>query len=132
MTRKIRSISTPARKIVSTSEPQRRIDPAQVAKALGAEEAHKPGGARLSGSPPSLFALRQELYRRLRSTGGRRSLEGAGERHKIPLIEGDWERLQEVARASESETVRPSPAQVASLLLHRALKELKQDVNSER
>ncbi len=130
MTRKVRSTSKPARKIVSTSEPQRRIDPAQVAKALGAKDAHEPQGTELTGSPPSLFGLRQELYRRLRSTGGRRSLEGAGRRHKIPLIEGDWERLGELARASESETVHPSPAQVASLLLHRAIKELEQEVSS--
>jgi hypothetical protein len=62
----------------------------------------------------------------LRSTGGRRSLEGASKRQKIPLLEGDWERLQEIAEASQSEGIHPTPAQVASILLHRALNEIKQ------
>ncbi len=118
------------RRIKSTSKPYRSIDPAQVAKALGAEEASDVHERALSGSAPALFALRQALYQRLRSTGGRRGIEGATKRHKIPLIEGDWERLQEVAKASRNGSIQPTPAQVASLLLHQALNALGQEGES--
>jgi len=120
MANRITSTSQRQPRIISTSETYPRIDPAEVARALGAEDT----GVRIgkpAGSPPAQLGLRQELHRRLRSTGGRRALEGAGVRRKIPLIEGDWERLQQVAEASEMEGVRPTPAQVASILLHQVL-----------
>jgi hypothetical protein len=113
--------------IVSTSKTQRTIDPAEVAKALGAEEI--PAAKRApGGSPVSVFAVRQELFQRLRSTGGRPSLEGAGERKKIPLVEGDWEQLEKVARAVKMEGMQPTPAQVASILIHRGLQELNKEM----
>jgi hypothetical protein len=122
MTNKIKSTSKSSRSIVSTSKRYRSIDKAQVAKSLGAEEAHEQNGD-IAGSPPTLFALREELHQRLRSTGGRRRLEGASKRYKIPLLEGDWEELQKVAKASETEDVHPTPAQVASILIHGALRD---------
>lgn len=122
MTSKIKSTSKASRSIISTSKRYRSINKAGVAKSIGADEARVNDGE-LSGSPPALFALREELHQRLRSTGGRRGLEGATKRHKIPLLEGDWEELQKVAKASETEDVHPTPAQVASILLHGALKD---------
>jgi hypothetical protein len=119
-------------KVVNTGKSSyRRIDPAEVAKSLGADEGPILK-SEAGGSPAALFTLRQELYQRLRSTGGRRSLEGAGERKKIPLLDGDWEKLEEVAKAAKANGVQPTPAQVASMLIHRALKELKQDEESQQ
>ncbi len=131
MTGEIRSTSKTMRTIKSTTRRHRTIDHAQIARSLGVEVNDEPTSRDLSGSSPALFALRQDLYRLLRSTGGRRSLKGAGKRHKIPLMEGDWERLEDAARASGNEDIHPSPAQVASLLIHHALNHLKQEVNSE-
>lgn len=123
MAGRIKDTSKSLPKIVSTSKTYRTIKPEEVAKALGAEKIPD-SSIELGGSPPALFGLRQELYRRLRSTGGRRSLEGAGKRRKIPLFEGDWERLQAVAEANSGQGFHPTPAQVASILLHQALEEL--------
>jgi hypothetical protein len=124
MNSRIKSTSKPLPGVKTKSKGQRTIAKAKVGKSIGAKrvEAVKD---EVAGSPPSLFGVRQELYQRLRSTGGRRSLEGAVRRQKIPLLEGDWERLEKVATLSASEGIQPTPAQVASILLHKALNELK-------
>lgn len=91
----------------------------EVASALGAErlgEARERGGG-----PLALFALRQDLAERLRSTGGRRSLEGTTRRQKIPIGELDWLVLEYLASHLRSEERRPTASQVASALLRRAL-----------
>ena len=69
----------------------------------------------------ALVAVRQELLSRLASTGGRPGLEGATRRQKIPLDDRDWKRLQKIAEALNDDEVRPTPGQVASVLLHRVL-----------
>jgi hypothetical protein len=128
MARKIKSTSKRSPTIVSTSKRARTIDKGEVAKAIGAEKAHEiPGGLR--GSPPALFGLRRELHRRLRSTGGRPSLEGASRRQKIPLSEEDWRRLEKVAEASKDEEFCPTPGQVASVLLSEILQKMEQEIS---
>lgn len=127
MTPRIKSNSKPLPSIVSNSQRASSIDKTMVAKSIGAEDSQEieidP-----KGSPFALFALRQELSKRLRSTGGRRSLEGVSRRQKIPLSEEDWKRLQKLAEVSQSEGVHPTPAQVASVLLLQALNELEQEI----
>jgi hypothetical protein len=97
----------------------RRVEPERVAEALGATieitEAMTPQ------SPIALVAMRQELLSRLTSTGGRPGLAGATRRQKIPLDDADWARLQKIAEALNDEEVKPTPGQVASVLLHRVL-----------
>ena len=124
MTPKIKSTSKSLPTVKSSSKKAREIDRTTVAEAIGAEDAQEIESG-LGGSPWALCGLRQELRKRLHSTGGRRSLKGTSRRQKIPLSEEDWKRLQEVAEAAQSEDVRPTPAQVASVLLHQALQELK-------
>ena len=89
--------------------------------ALDAEEV---GAVFTTGGVPSLAALRQELFRRLVSTGGRPALEGTARRQKVPLSDADWERLCELAQRLADGGPRPAPAQVASALLHLALENL--------
>jgi hypothetical protein len=124
MTPKIKSTSKSLPTISSSSKKARDIDHAMVTEAIGAEDAQEIESG-LGGSPWALCGLRQALRKQLHSTGGRRSLKGVSRRQKIPLSEDDWRRLQEVAEATQSEDVRPTPAQVASVLLHQALQELK-------
>jgi hypothetical protein len=118
-----------ARKIIATSASQREIrdvgpaqplvDPATVAQALGAEEAGTSTG--MGGSPGSLVQLRAELARRLQSSGGRPSLEGATRRVKIPVTDSQWRELEDLAASLSDQGFSPSAGQVASALLSLAL-----------
>jgi hypothetical protein len=127
MTHKIRSTSKRSPTIISTSRRARTIDKAEVAKAIGAEKVHEAVSG-LRGSPPALFGLRRELQRRLRSTGGRPSLEGASRRQKIPLSDEDWKRLEKVAAASRDDEFSPTPGQVASVLLSVILQDMEEKI----
>jgi hypothetical protein len=96
-----------------------RIEPDRVAAALGAEASRERLQSRLG--PISLLAVRQQLERRLRSTGGRPALAGAVRRTKIPLSAQQWQRLEELAVEFSGPDSAPSAGQVASVLLSLAL-----------
>jgi hypothetical protein len=119
MTKKIRTTETTLRPIRDTAIPLRRIDPAQVQHALGAEEV--PAGLAEALAPLTLFALREELFNRLHSSGGRPALAGTTRRAKIPLSDDEWEKLEELAAAMASPGFAPSAGQVASVLLSLSL-----------
>ena len=122
MSQRIKRTGKALPRVRSTSRPVLRINPAVIAEALGADvtsTAHSK-----QGGPLALFALRQELARRLTSTGGRRSLTGATRRQKIPLDNDDWSRLQDLAQRIADEEVRPTAGQVAGVLLHQALESI--------
>ena len=109
-------------KVKDTAKGLARVEPAEVAVALGAEPVAK--GATRTQSPLALFALRQGLAERLRSTGGRPGL-GELRRQKIPLSDADWEILVTLAEAVADEEIHPTPGQLASEILHRQLTELR-------
>ena len=97
----------------------RSVGPDTIAKALGADEVVSTG--RLRGAPISLHALRRELESRIRSTGGRPSLEGATKIQKIPLKPEDWSRLEELAARLSRQGVSATAGQVASVMVHKQL-----------
>jgi hypothetical protein len=118
-----------AKKIVST-DPDRmrirdvgpgapRVDPDVVARALGGEETGAP--VERGGSPVSSFQVRSELINRLRSSGGRPALEGATRRVKIPLTEGQWQELEDLADSFTDLGFAPSAGQVATVLISLSL-----------
>ncbi|MBI3523106.1 MAG: hypothetical protein HY066_01045 [Betaproteobacteria bacterium] len=72
-------------------------------------------------NPFSLWQLRDELERLLQSTGGRPALPTEGERVKIPKIPSDWTFIEAVAASAAELPLRPSPAQVAAVMLHMAV-----------
>jgi hypothetical protein len=115
----------PTKKIIDTSPTLPKLDPAEVAKALGGE----PTAASVAGpqGPITLFALRQELFRRLQSTGGRPSLPEADGITKVPTSAKERKQLEALAKAISKEGFSPSSGQVASVLLSRALAELGSD-----
>jgi hypothetical protein len=102
-----------------------RLDPAAIAQALGAE----PCLERREGwqGPLTLYALRQELFRRRQSSGGRPAIEGTSFRAKISLGEEDWHDLEALAESLSTEGFAPSPGQVGSVLLSLALDALAND-----
>ncbi len=128
MARRIKVTDKKARTIRSTSQQVSSIDPKQIEHGLGAEKTDST--VALKGSPYALTALRQELAERLCSTGGRRSLEGTVRRQKIPMTEEDWERLKQRAELQKKDKTRPTPGQIAGVLLHQALEEFEEDIAS--
>jgi hypothetical protein len=97
----------------------RSVGPEAIAKALGAQEVVS--RANVHGAPISLHALRRELEDRVRSTGGRPSLEGATKIQKIPLKPEDWSRLEELAARLSRQGVSATAGQVASVMVHKQL-----------
>jgi hypothetical protein len=101
-----------------------KLDPADLAAALGA----KPAGAAVAAQGPlTLLAVRQELFRRLHSSGGRPGFADADKVAKVPLSEAQWKRLEELAAAVSEEGFSPSAGQVANVLLNWALATLGPD-----
>jgi hypothetical protein len=116
---KIRHIGPTEPVIRDTGPHLPRVDPNEVAAALGAE----PTGVTLERalSPLTLFVVRQELFRRLQSSGGRPALSGTTRRAKIPLSDAEWSKLEELAASIASAGCTPTAGQVASVLLSSAL-----------
>jgi hypothetical protein len=113
-------ITDKPRSRLEIAEPRtrRRITPEEIEVDLGAERvaAVPPGG-----SPMSAFALRRELFRRLRSTGGRPGLEGADMKPKIPMRRSSWKKLEQIAKQVETSDFHPTQAQLASIILDAAI-----------
>jgi hypothetical protein len=105
--------------IRDTSPSLARVDPDEVREALGAESTTERLKEALG--PVTLFALREELLNRLQSSGGRPALTGVTRRAKVPLNDGDWLLLEELAAAVASPGFAPSAGQVASVLLTLSL-----------
>jgi len=99
----------------------RTVGPDAVAKALGAEALPRED---VHGAPISLHALRRQLEIRVRSTGGRPSLEGATKIQKIPLKPEDWSRLEALADELSRQGVSATAGQVASVMVHTQLQRL--------
>src|SRR5437868_2879884 len=129
MTKRVRTTETTFRPIRDTATPLPRIEPAQVQEALGADSS----GEGLAGAlaPVTLFGLREELVRRLQSSGGRPALSGTTRRAKIPLSDEEWVQLEELAAAITSPGFSPSAGQVASVLLSLSLRSVASRVGSE-
>jgi hypothetical protein len=115
MSKQIRTTESALKTIRDTAASPRRVEPRDVATAIGAEAS----GASLEEAlaPITLFALREELLSRLQSNGGRPGLAGATRRVKIPLSDTEWLELEELASAISSPGFAPSAGQVASVLL---------------
>lgn len=102
-----------------------RVDPSQVAAALGADSTEESASTRQG--PIALFGLRQALAERLRSTGGRPSL-GVGRRQKIPLDDADWDLLCKLSEMISTDAVHPTPGQIASELLRQRLHQVRKEI----
>jgi hypothetical protein len=77
----------------------------------------------------SAYLVRQELFRRLRSTGGRPTLEGTDMKPKVPMRRSRWNKLERLARRVSSDTFHPTPAQLASVILDAAIEQFEQSLH---
>lgn len=127
MTKRIQLTGPTVARITDTTPVKgRRVDPDELARALGAEPCAEKVPVPLAAI--SLYAVRAELYRRLQSQGGRPGLEGNNVRPKIPLSDQEWRKLEELASQIASSTgLSPSPGQVGSVLLSLALRSVTSD-----
>ena len=124
MSNRIVNTAKRATQIVNTSARANSLEGVTVAKDLGG----RPTGYKLDKdtSPITLFQIREELNRLLISAGGRPSLAGAQDKVKVPRFADDWAKIEELTKsladtAVQGMSFRPSPAQVAAVLLHEAL-----------
>ncbi len=115
MTERIRTLGRTLKLIRDTGACLPRIEASEVAAALGAEESAEKLEDVLA--PITLLAVREELVKRLQSSGGRPGLSGTTRRAKIPLSDEEWLKLEEMAAAIASPGFAPSAGQVASVLL---------------
>lgn len=120
MAKKIEIVGAQPKKIEIVDRPKRRIEPADLAAALGA---NLDGEERVENL--DLIALADigtKLLGRLRSSGGRPALSDASEICRVPLSRGDMTALEKMTSAIGQQTgVRPSPGQLASMIVHQYL-----------
>ena len=108
---------------------QRKVDPRVVATALDAKPISNKSSRFLD-----VLEVRQALQSMVRSSGGRPGITSAVERVKIPRIEEDWAKLEELAsklREPGQTESKLSLAQVAAVVLHLALERLPVQVIQE-
>jgi hypothetical protein len=129
MTKRIRNIGPKEPIIRNTGPKMPRLEPSEVAAALGAEP--MPVTLEEALGPITLAAVRAELVSRLQSTGGRPGLSETTRRAKIPLADQDWLDLEKMAAAISSPGCAPSAGQVASVLLRMSIKSLAAQVAAE-
>jgi hypothetical protein len=113
---------------ISEPRTRRRITSEEIETGLGAERA---GAVPSGGSPISAYAVRQELSRRLRSTGGRRALAEADVRPKVPMRQSQWKKLAELARRVESDSFHPTAAQLASVILDAGIDQFERALDAK-
>lgn len=99
---------------------RRRVTIREIEVGLSAERV---ASVAQGGSPMSAFALRRDLFQRLRSTGGRPGLDGAEMKPKIPMRRASWAKLAQIARQMETDGFHPTPAQLAAVLLENAIRQ---------
>ena len=100
-----------------------RIDASEVQAASGAE-ASDLAVRGIGVGPFALFQVREEVFQRLQSTGGRPALTGTSRRTKIPLSDQQREELESIATEIASPGFSPSPGQIASVLISLSLRSL--------
>jgi hypothetical protein len=100
-----------------------RGEKAKLADGLGATRVVEVVRKKISG-PLDMLALREEVNRRLRSSGGRPTDPAWKVTRQVPFKEESWTRLQDIAVEVGASGRRVGPAQVAALLVERSLEEL--------
>lgn len=115
--------ASPRIRDVSRREPA--IPIGEVAEAFRARPMHLNMGG--DTNPLSLVAVREQLIGRLRSTGGRPALADTDTKMKVPIGTDDLRVVEVIAEKIAPDRPKPSPAQVAGIILHLALRRFSED-----
>lgn len=119
MTKRIRASEATLPPLRDRSVALPRLDANRVQEELGGEAV--PAALTEALAPVTLFAVREELVKRLQSSGGRPALAGTTRRAKVPLSDEEWSQLEELAATLAAPGFAPSAGQVASVLLTLSL-----------
>jgi hypothetical protein len=123
MAKKVDIVGATPRRIEVADQPKRRINPVELAAALGGSAR----GRQTRGNVDllALAELGTQLLDRLRSSGGRPALADATENCRVPLSAADVKTLETmVAEIGASTGSRPSVGQLVSVIVHSYLAEL--------
>lgn len=124
MAKKINIVGTKPKKLEVLDQPKRRMEPRELAAALGAN----PSGQQVSANldPIALAELGTQLLHRLHSSGGRPALADATVNCRVPLSAEDVKALENmVSRIGESTGAKPSVGQLASVIVRLHLNAIK-------
>src|SRR5262245_54412063 len=124
MAKKIEIVGAKPKKVEIVDQPKRRIEPEDLAAALGAN----PAGRQTAGNLDlvALAELGTQLLNRLRSSGGRPALTDATEICRVPLSADDIKTLERmVAQIEGSSGAKPSVGQLVSVIVRTHLDALK-------
>lgn len=131
MAKKIEIAGTRLAKVKIVDQAKRRINPEELAAALGAKS-----DARQSAQHLDLLSLAElgtQLLARLRSSGGRPALTDASEICRVPLSAADLKVLEGmVAQIAASGDKKPSVGQLISLIVSNHLSGLNAKAASGR
>jgi len=120
MAKKIEIVGAKPRKIEVVDKPKRRIEPSDLAVALGANTAGGQTAANLD--LVALADLGTQLLGRLRSSGGRPALPDATETCRVPLSAEDLKALETITdQIAQTTGTKASPGQVASIIVREYL-----------
>ncbi len=123
MAEQVHIVGAKPRLITVVDQPKRRIEPAELAAALGANpRGHRsPANLDLIG----LAELGSQLLNRLRSGGGKPALTEVTVNCRVPLSVEDLKMLEAMAaQMSTSAGAKPSVGQLVSVIVHRYLTDL--------
>ena len=120
MGKNIEIVGAKPKRVEIVDKPKRRIEPAELAAALGANSA----GGQTAGHLDliALAELGTRLLGRLRSSGGRPALADATEICRVPLSAEDLKALERMTDdIAQATGAKPSPGQVASIIVREYL-----------
>jgi hypothetical protein len=122
MGKRIEIVGAKPKKIEIVDRPKRRIEPQELARALGAAMTRRQVAPNLDLI--SLADLGTQLVQRLRSSGGRPALADATEICRVPLSAADLQTLEAmVAQIGAATGAKPSIGQLVSVIVHQYLAE---------
>jgi hypothetical protein len=120
MAKRIQIVGAKPKRIEVLDQPRRRIDPAELAAALGANPTAGQSAEHLDLI--TLAELGTQLLDRLRSSGGRPALADATEICRVPLSTDDLTALERINEQIEQATgTKASLGQVASAIVREYL-----------
>jgi hypothetical protein len=129
MSKKIVIVGAKPKRVNILDKPKRRVEPAELANALGAKPLDIEAG--MSKDPIAMGELGSQLLHRLRSSGGRPALVDATVQCRVPLSEEDVKSLEElVTQVGAATGAKPSVGQVASVIVRLHLNALKREPES--